>query len=33
MEERAVQWKDEYIRSGMMIGEARGESKGMETED
>lgn len=24
LEERAAQWKDEYIRQGVMIGEARG---------
>ena len=26
LEERAAQWKDEYIRQGILIGEARGEA-------
>lgn len=29
LEERAAQWKDEYIRQGVIIGEARGEVKGI----
>ena len=33
LEERAAQWKSEYINQGVVIGEARGESKGMKTED
>ena len=28
LEERAAQWKDEYIKQGMLIGEARGEARG-----
>ena len=28
LEERAAQWKDEYIRQGVVMGEARGEIKG-----
>ena len=28
LEERAAQWKDEYIQQGIMIGEARGEARG-----
>ena len=29
LEERAAQWKDEYIKQGVVIGEARGEAKGI----
>ena len=28
LEERAAQWKDDYIRQGVLIGEARGEARG-----
>ena len=28
LEERAAQWKDEYIRQGVILGEARGEARG-----
>ena len=29
LEERAAQWKDEYIRQGVMIGEAEGRAEGI----
>lgn len=29
LEERAAQWKDDYIKQGVVIGEARGEVKGI----
>lgn len=29
LEERAAQWKDEYIQQGMLIGEARGKAEGI----
>jgi len=28
LEERAAQWKDDYIRQGVLIGETRGEARG-----
>ena len=28
LEERAAQWKDEYIRQGVMIGKAEGKAEG-----
>ena len=28
LEERAAQWKDEYIQQGMLIGEAKGRAEG-----
>ena len=28
LEERAAQWKDEYVQQGVLIGEAQGEARG-----
>ena len=30
LEERAAQWKDEYIRQGVIIGQELGEARGIE---